>query len=200
MGLTPPGHVLHPQSKTVTPIQNKFQIAVVKGAMPVICHVCVTRVTASRTKWLGSALLDSFFDIKGRRQPAWRTCLQSGAHTGKDKGCISSANRLDRPWEPPSFYSLDTKQGCTDFPKISQTLQNSCRQKCHKQQGPFWGPTDIKRQRGDGDVRLAVTQYSARSRMSGAIPPCPHTLSYNSEPLLHILTYLLHGAESFLRS
>ena len=35
----PPGDVLHPQSETLTPIQSKVQIAVVKGAMPVICHV-----------------------------------------------------------------------------------------------------------------------------------------------------------------
>jgi hypothetical protein len=141
VGLTPPGHVLHPQSETLTPIENKVQIAVVKGAMPVICHVFMTRVTACRTKRRGCGLVVVFFDIKGSRQGAGRTGLQSGAHTGKDKGCISSANRLVRPWDPPSFYSMDTKQECTDFPKISQTVQNSSRQKCHVRQGPSWGPT-----------------------------------------------------------
>jgi hypothetical protein len=97
------------------------------------------------------------------------------------------ANRLDRPWDPPNFYSVDTKQGCTDFPKISQTLQNSSRQKRRIQQGPSWGPTDIRCHNGDPDVKLAVTRYSAEVKNKWSFTPRPHTLSYGSEALLLIL-------------
>ena len=118
-------------------------------------------MTVCRTERPGFGLLASFFDIKRRRQPAWRTCLQSGTHTGKDKGCISSANRLDRPWDPPAFIPWTPNRGAHIFPNSRRPFKNSSRQKCHIQQGPSWGPTYISRHRGDQDVKLEVTRYSA---------------------------------------
>jgi len=171
---TPAGHVLHPQSETLTPIQSEVQIAVVKGAMPVVCHVWLTRVTACRTKRSGFGLLASILDIKGRRQWAGRTCLQSDAHIGKGKGCVYLLHTVwNDPGTHPAFVPWTPSRGAQIFPKSSRHFKILAARNV----------TYSKVRTGDPEILGAIVATGTycwllpgivpRSRMSGAIPHVP---------------------------